>query len=265
MGNRLWWEKFYFRDFHSDLLGCRAETKGVWLGILTWMWDQQRGEVEGTLQEISLKAGCLEEELNRSLPQLSDYKIADVINCNKNVIIKCRRLKKDEKRRNDIKINVARFRSKSSCNHIGNRQEEEEEIEIEIEKTTTFDHFWTAYPKKIGKKAALKSWNKAKDKPTLEAILEQLSRQKKSDQWTKDAGQYIPNPATWINQGRWDDETNPGPTIISKPISSTNPFIRCPKCSKETTKADLSKFNSCPACFKPATPEQIKTLLGGIK
>jgi hypothetical protein len=30
--------------------------------------------------------------------------------------------------------------------------------------------------------------------------------QKTSAQWQKDNGQYIPNPATWLNQGRWDDE-----------------------------------------------------------
>ncbi len=24
--------------------------------------------------------------------------------------------------------------------------------------------------------------------------------------WTKDQGQYIPNPATWLNEGRWQDE-----------------------------------------------------------
>ena len=26
-------------------------------------------------------------------------------------------------------------------------------------------------------------------------------------QWTKEGGQYIPNPTTWLNQGRWDDKT----------------------------------------------------------
>ena len=29
---------------------------------------------------------------------------------------------------------------------------------------------------------------------------------KQSSQWQKDNGQYIPNPATWLNQGRWEDE-----------------------------------------------------------
>ena len=67
-----------------------------------------------------------------------------------------------------------------------------------------FDAFWKAYPKKVGKEAARKAFGKVK-KP-IESLLTAIERQKCSDQWTKDNGQYIPNPATWLNQGRWDDE-----------------------------------------------------------
>ncbi len=44
-----------------------------------------------------------------------------------------------------------------------------------------------------------------------------------------------------------------------------SPFAKCPKCSQETTKQDLQKLGSCPSCYKPATPEKIKELLGGLK
>ncbi|MBA7561089.1 hypothetical protein ES708_02724 [subsurface metagenome] len=71
-----------------------------------------------------------------------------------------------------------------------------------------FDQFWSLYPRKVGKKAASKAWDKAKDKPALEVLLVALEAQKKSEQWKKDGGQYIPNPATWLNQGRWDDEAH---------------------------------------------------------
>ena len=41
---------------------------------------------------------------------------------------------------------------------------------------------------------------------------------KKSYNWNKDNGQYIPNPTTWLNQKRWEDEieiaTNLGGTHI---------------------------------------------------
>lgn len=77
-----------------------------------------------------------------------------------------------------------------------------------------FDKFWSAYPKKIGKGAAEKSWEKMK--PNLEVVLEAISAQKETDQWSKDAGKFIPNPATWLNQRRWEDEVteDKAPTII---------------------------------------------------
>lgn len=67
-----------------------------------------------------------------------------------------------------------------------------------------FDEFWRAYPKKVGKKAAQKAYRKAN--VPAGTLLAALERQKRSDQWSRDGGRYIPNPATWLNQGRWEDE-----------------------------------------------------------
>jgi hypothetical protein len=70
-----------------------------------------------------------------------------------------------------------------------------------------FNKFWGEYPKKVGKDAAQKAF--VKRKPTDELVLEMikaLSVQKQSDQWMQDGGKFIPNPATWLNQGRWMDE-----------------------------------------------------------
>lgn len=73
-----------------------------------------------------------------------------------------------------------------------------------------FDVFWKAYPKKIGKKAALQAWKKAVGRPALAELLQSIEKQKKSEQWSKDNGQFIPHPVTWLNQGRWDDEVKIG-------------------------------------------------------
>ncbi|MFA5378130.1 MAG: hypothetical protein WC455_20425 [Dehalococcoidia bacterium] len=75
-----------------------------------------------------------------------------------------------------------------------------------VEKNCEFLQFWAEYPKKTGKKAAFKAWINAKDKPSNEVLIASLKLQKKSEQWKKDNGQFIPLPATWLNQGRWDDE-----------------------------------------------------------
>jgi len=69
-----------------------------------------------------------------------------------------------------------------------------------------FNEFWEAYPKKTGKKAALKAWKNAKVTAELfEQIMAAVAKAKKSDQWNRNSGQFIPHPATWLNQGRWDD------------------------------------------------------------
>jgi hypothetical protein len=67
-----------------------------------------------------------------------------------------------------------------------------------------FYEFWSAYPKKVGKDKAIAVWKKKK--PKVDAVLNALSWQKESVQWTKDNGQFIPNPTKYLNEGRWQDE-----------------------------------------------------------
>lgn len=69
-----------------------------------------------------------------------------------------------------------------------------------------FEAFWESYPRKIGKAKALSVWLKLN--PSIELlgrILAAVRQQEKCEQWQKDSGQFIPHPATWLNQGRWDD------------------------------------------------------------
>lgn len=70
-----------------------------------------------------------------------------------------------------------------------------------------FNAFYAAYPRHAGKADALKAWNKLKPDIVLQAKMgEALTAQKKSPQWTKNNGQYIPMPSTWLNGKRWEDE-----------------------------------------------------------
>ena len=53
----------------------------------------------------------------------------------------------------------------------------------------------------------------------LETLLSAVEKQKKSEQWTKNDGQFIPNPSTWLNQGRWDDELPTGDSQSQLPVN----------------------------------------------
>ena len=76
-----------------------------------------------------------------------------------------------------------------------------------VDKASEFNKFWQLYPRKQSKASALKSWNKVKPLE-YDKIFESLPVFIKSEQWTKSNGEFIPYPATWLNQQRWNDEVS---------------------------------------------------------
>lgn len=77
----------------------------------------------------------------------------------------------------------------------------------------SFAEFWKAYPRKVGKGDAAKAWKTLN--PDIQAVLAALSWQIKRPEWSRDAGQFVPHPATWLRGHRWLDE-NPVPL---KPVT----------------------------------------------
>lgn len=70
-----------------------------------------------------------------------------------------------------------------------------------------FELFWSAYPNKKSKKEAEVKFKRIDfKKHTFESIMSSLEKQKQSQDWIKNGGQYVPMPTTWINQERWADE-----------------------------------------------------------
>jgi len=93
-----------------------------------------------------------------------------------------------------------RGRPSSLQGHNNNNEKKEKDI-----YTSDFLSFWSAYPRKVGKRAAFKAWIKS-NQPSLTVILESIERQKQTEQWKDE--KFIPHPATWLNQGRWEDEVD---------------------------------------------------------
>jgi hypothetical protein len=67
-----------------------------------------------------------------------------------------------------------------------------------------FNRFFDAYPKKVAKPAAVKAFKKISEKD-LQKIMAHVEMSKASPEWTKEKGKYIPYPATYLNQRRWED------------------------------------------------------------
>jgi len=93
------------------------------------------------------------------------------------------------------------------------RPEEETETETEKEKPIgqtapdRFDDFWLTYPKKVKKAEARKKWKARKlDLKADEIIADVQARTARDGRWLEG---YVPDPTTYINGSRWDDEIEP--------------------------------------------------------
>ena len=67
-----------------------------------------------------------------------------------------------------------------------------------------FSEFWKQYPRGDAKKKAAKAWAKI-DPEYHPLVMASLTPWKRSTQWTKDGGQYIPYAATFLNEERWKE------------------------------------------------------------
>jgi hypothetical protein len=111
---------------------------------------------------------------------------------------------------------ASKTRSKTEANtEIEYENEAETEIEGGIKDGSSkpslieerFEQWWASYPRKVGKGNAKKIFLKiAPDKALFEKMMTTLEKAKHCEQWSKEHGQFIPHPSTWLGQGRWDDE-----------------------------------------------------------
>jgi hypothetical protein len=78
-----------------------------------------------------------------------------------------------------------------------------------------FEDWWSNYPRKQKKGDARKAWNSIKPTPAmLNAMKDALTWQKRTRQWTKDGGEFVPLPATYLRAEQWTDEPFHAPRTI---------------------------------------------------
>ena len=66
-----------------------------------------------------------------------------------------------------------------------------------------FEQFWSIYPKKVGKiyaRQCLWKYSRSVEWSVIIEATKAYARFVQGKEW-----QFIPNPSTWINQGRWED------------------------------------------------------------
>lgn len=99
---------------------------------------------------------------------------------------------------------------------VFNREEERREEKKRGENTCVlFDQFWTLYPRKTSKQAASKAFAKLKDEDQQSAI-NNIARL-----YSETPVQFVPHAATYLNQGRWEDQVIPRNATFN-PLNQTD-------------------------------------------
>ena len=91
-----------------------------------------------------------------------------------------------------------------TTNRIERNRKERNIIHQSKKKDELFDEWYFKYPRKVGKQAAIKAFNRLTLKNKKEAI-DKLDSHIKHWIKTDTEMEHIPHPSTWLNQERFDD------------------------------------------------------------
>lgn len=110
-----------------------------------------------------------------------------------------------------------------------------------------FKEFYEAYPRKEARPKAARAFAGIGDVP-LETMLAAITWMRTSDAWKKDGGKYIPLPATWLNDRRWEDERKSGYVADVREWHESESGVRAK--AKELGLPEWNKFEEHWPTFK---------------
>ena len=204
-------------DFWTDdaLTECSVSARLLFIG--TWTFADDNGNIERSAKQLKCKIfpadifpvePLIQELIRENL--LQEYEV----NGKKYLHIRTFKLHQIINRpsKNCLPVYDDSLKTHGALTEHS-RTEKEEEKEEEKKKNLTpidtgaFDLFWDIYPRKKSKVQAKRAWDKINPQNgTREKIMFSVMKHKLSADWLKEGGNFIPYPATFLNNQRWEDE-----------------------------------------------------------
>lgn len=215
--------QFYPGDHRQDpaQLRCSKAAKGVWLEMMCVLHSCEERGVFATAgqpwndQEIAVAVGG---DISENLTCLQELIEKGVLRRNSSGCLYSRRIVRDEEKRRSNAHRQKRHYDKTEkpnanltpTSHASSPSVSSSKKKIPLPPNRgeeLFEAFYKAYPRKVNRPGALKAWKKIDSvEEVFDRIVRAVAVQARSERWTKDEGEYIPHPATWLNQRRWEDE-----------------------------------------------------------
>jgi len=221
--------QFYPADWRKDveLQSCSMAAQGLWINLMCIAHECEpyghltiNGKAMSPAQ-LGRQVGLSIKECTSLIQELED---AGVISRTEDSCMFSRRMVADERIRN---IRAEAGRLGGNPNLLANKviQKDNQTLNQTLTPSSSssssssnntpkppsatpdgFAEFWERYPKKVGKPAAVKAFRSARINGHLPEVLADVEAKAGSEAWTKAGGQFVPNPATYLNQRRWEDE-----------------------------------------------------------
>lgn len=214
---------FYPSDWQNEP-GLRIgghELKGVWIDILCLMhWCEERGVLAtaGRAWSDEEIARAVGGDQNRTLQCLQQLVALGIANRTQSGALMCRRMVADESKRRKCSEagksgggnptfggrSKGRRKGQPKGATKGNLEDEiENESAVSSGYPSDFEVWWKAYPRKEAKGAALKAYQAALKRIDPGKLLDVTKLFAASP---KASGEFVPHPATWLNQSRFEDD-----------------------------------------------------------
>lgn len=167
----------------------------------------QPGQLATGRKAIASKTGLTEQNVRTALNKLEKCGILTIRKTNKFSIVSI--VKWNDHQQINQQVTSKQPASNQQVTTNNNVKNENND-----NKYISFDDFWNIWPKKTAKQDAEKAWKKAKI--TEEIFI--LIQQHLAIAYLTTEKSYIPNPATYINGKRWNDEIiQPVNQLTNKP------------------------------------------------
>lgn len=111
-----------------------------------------------------------------------------------------------------------------------------------------FEAFWRTYPRRIGRGAARKAFEKAVKRVELPELMTAVARFAEHPESIAGKRDSIPHASTWLNQERWNDEPEPVQAAMERHPSFAripSPVESCDKCDHGFIELENGSVRRC--------------------
>jgi uncharacterized protein YdaU (DUF1376 family) len=204
--NGLPYYKAYPRDFVEGTIGMPFEVKCAYRVVIDLIY-MQGGRLPDDARYISGHLGCSVRKwksIRQTLVELGKLIVSGDFLTNYRADKEIESLSKLQEKQAENARHPRKNKNLQEPRQRHTEPEPEENPHSPQGGGDLFDPFWNLYPRKVGKEAARKAFDKASKKAPVSDIMAGLHAQLPAMLATEP--RFQPHPATWLNQGRWQDE-----------------------------------------------------------